>query len=235
MGEVKELREVEVSSVLRHFREFPDPRKARGIRHKLVDIICISLLAVICRANTFAEIEQYGKAKEEWLKQFLALPFGIPRVDTFERVFAVMNPKAWAQWFYGWVGELVVPELPEGEQEVLAIDGKTSPRSHTGGLGALHTVSVWSSQYELVIAQEQVDQKSNEIKAIPELLLSINAAGAIVTTDAMGCQKNIAWLIRDQFAHYILALKDNHPKLFADSQWLFAHADSCKWVNIPHS
>jgi predicted transposase YbfD/YdcC len=235
MNEVKEGKWVEVSSVLRHFGEFPEPRKARGIRHKLIDIICISVLAVICRANTFAEIEQYGKAKEEWLKQFLELPFGIPSVDTFERVFALMNPKAWAQWFYGWLGELVLPELAEGEEEVLAIDGKTSRRSHGNGLGALHTVSVWSSQYEVVIAQEQVDEKSNEIKVIPDLLMSINAAGAIVTTDAMGTQKNIAWLIRDQYAHYVLALKDNHPKLFADTLWLFTHADSLHWENVPHS
>lgn len=229
------MNEIEISSVLRHLVDFPDPRSARGIRHKLVEIICISVLAVICRANTFAEIEQYGKAKEVWLRRFLELPFGIPSVDTFERVFAVLNPRVWDGWFWGWRESLSLPELPEGEEEVLAIDGKTSRRSHWVGLGALHTVSVWSSQYGLVIAQEQVDEKSNEITAIPELLGSINAAGSVVTTDAMGCQKNIAWLIRDQQAHYLLALKDNHPKLFEDTQWLFTHADSCNWHHIPHS
>jgi predicted transposase YbfD/YdcC len=167
------------------------------------------------------EIEQYGQAKEAWLRQFLELPYGIPSVDTFERVFAVMKPQAWQSWFGGWTEGLSLPPLAEGETDVLAFDGKTSRRSHGSGFSALHTVSVWSSQYELVIAQEQVDEKSNEITAIPKLLESINAAGAVVTTDAMGCQKNIAWLIRDQ--------------LFEDTQWLFKHADSCGWHDIPHS
>ena len=229
------MREIEVSSVLRHFAEFPDPRSPRGVRHKLVDILCISVLAVICRANTYAEVWQYAQAKETWLRQFLELPHGIPSVDTFERVFAMMKPQVWERWFVEWLQSLSLPPLAPGEAEVLAIDGKTSRRSYGKESGPLHTVSVWSSQYELVIAQEAVQEKSNEISAIPQLLESINAAGAIVTTDAMGCQKEIAWLIRDQQADYLLALKDNHPRLLADTRWLFAHADGCGWKDIPHS
>jgi len=229
------MREIEVSSVLRHFVEFPDPRSPRGVRHKLVDILCISVLAVICRANTYAEVGQYAQAKETWLRQFLELPHGIPSVDTFERVFTMMKPQVWERWFVEWLRSLSLPPLAPGEAEVLAIDGKTSRRSYGKESGPLHTVSVWSGQYELVIAQEAVQEKSNEISAIPRLLESINAAGAIVTTDAMGCQKDIAGCIRDQHAHYVLALKDNHPQLFADTQWLFQHADDCGWNNIPHS
>jgi len=156
-------------------------------------------------------------------------------VDTFERVFAMMKPQVWERWFVEWLQSLSLPPLAPGEAEVLAIDGKTSRRSYGKESGPLHTVSVWSSQYELVIAQEAVQEKSNEISAIPQLLESINAAGAIVTTDAMGCQKEIAWLIRDQQADYLLALKDNHPRLLADTRWLFAHADGCGWKDIPHS
>jgi predicted transposase YbfD/YdcC len=229
------VKKLEVSGLLAHFADFPDPRDPRGIRHKLCDIICISILAVICGANTYSQIHQYALAQEDWLESFLELPSGIPSQDTFERIFAALHPKAWQSKFLAWTQTLTLPELPEDEDEVLAVDGKTARRSHHNGLGALHTVSVWSSQFEIVLAQEQVDKKTNEITVIPDLLEVISPAGAVVTTDAMGCQKNIAWTVREYHAHYLLALKDNHPKLFADSQWLFAHADEIGWDKVEHS
>lgn len=229
------MSELEASTILKHFADFPEPRDPRGIRHKLIDILCISILAVICRANTFTEIHQYGESNEEWLSSFLELPFGIPSQDTFERVFAILNPAAWQMYFYKWTQSLVVPELVEGEDEVLAIDGKTAKRSHSAAQAALHTVTLWSSQYDLVLGQEHVAEKSNEITAIPVLLQTINPAGAVVTIDAMGCQKDIAWLIRDQHAHYVLALKDNHPKLYEDVKWLFAHGDALSWKDLEYS
>lgn len=229
------MSELEASAILKHFADFPEPRDPRGIRHKLIDILCISILAVICRANTFTEIHQYGESNEDWLAGFLELPFGIPSQDTIERVFALLNPAAWQMYFYKWTQSLVVPELADGEDEVLAIDGKTARRSHSAAQTALHTVTVWSSQYDMVLGQEQVAEKSNEITAIPVLLQTINPAGAVVTIDAMGTQKDIAWLIREQQAHYLLALKDNHPKLYEDVQWLFGHADGLAWKNVDYS
>jgi predicted transposase YbfD/YdcC len=229
------MSELEASAILKHFADFPEPRDPRGVRHKLLDILCISILAVMCRANTFTEIHQYGESNETWLSGFLELPFGIPSQDTFERVFALLNPAAWQMYFYKWTQSLVVPELTEGEDEVLAIDGKTARRSYSASQAALHTVTVWSSQYDMVLGQEHVAEKSNEITAIPILLQTTNPAGAVVTIDAMGTQKDIAWLIREQHAHYVLALKDNHPKLYEDVKWLFAHGDSLGWKDLDYS
>lgn len=229
------MRELAASAILKHFADFPEPRDPKGIRHKLIDILSISILAVIGRANTFTEIHQYAESNEQWLSGFLELPFGIPSQDTFERVFAILNPAAWQQYFYQWTHSLVVPELAEGEDEVLAIDGKSARRSHSAAQAALHTVTVWSSQDDLVLGQTQVAEKSNEITAIPVLLETINPAGTVVTIDAIGTQKDIAWLIREQHAHYVLALKDNHPKLYEDVKWLFKHGDSLGWQDLDHS
>jgi predicted transposase YbfD/YdcC len=221
--------------LLKHFTDLPDPRAPRGIRHRLDDIVCISIIAVICNADTYSAIHQYALANETWLKSFLALPSGIPSQDTFERVFALLNPSVWQTRVLDWTRELALPDLPEGEDEVLAVDGKTARRSHQGGLGALHTVSVWSSQFEIVLAQEEVDDKTNEITVIPDLLEMVNPAAAVVTIDAMGTQKQIAWTVREYEAHYLLALKNNHPKLAADTRWLFDDADQSGWDTVPHS
>lgn len=221
--------------LLKHFTTIPDPRQPRGIRHNLADIICIAVLAVICNANTYPEIHHYADTKQNWLKTFLDLPNGIPSIDTFERVFRILNPSVWQSRFLEWTQELVLPELPTGEDEILAIDGKTARRSRNADQHGLHTVSVWSSQYEITLAQTSVPEKTNEITVIPELLEIVQPAGAVVTIDAMGTQKAIAWTIREHHAHYVLSLKDNHPKLFADTTWLFNHADSLNWTEIEHS
>ncbi len=222
-------------SLLSVFSELPDPRDPRGVRHLLVDVVTLSILAVLCGANTFPAVHQYALAQEPWLRSFLHQTHGIPSQDTLERIFAVLAPHAWQSRFLAWTRELALPDLPEGEDEVLAIDGKTARRSHSSGLGALPTVSVWSSSYQLVLAQAPVDLKTNEITVIPELVETVTVAGAVVTTDALGTQKDIARKIREHHGDYVLALKDNHPTLAQDVQWLFSHADTSGWARVEHS
>lgn len=228
------MTEVEVADVLRHFADLPDPRKARGVRHELGDIVAMSILAVICGANTYSQIHQYALANEDWLKTFLKLPSGIPSQDTFGRIFALLEPRAWQACFLAWTKTVLLCELKDGEDEVLAVDGKTSKGSAQRGLAALHTVSVWSSQFEVVLAQQQVPEKTNEITVIPDLLEVVNPAGAVITADAMGCQKQIAWTAREHHAHYLLALKDNHRILLNDVQSSFDYAEKVAW-DLPHS
>lgn len=227
--------EIHPPGLLEHLADLPDPRSPRGVRHKLTDIVCVSLLAVICGANTFADIHQYALAHRPWLETFLELPSGVPSQDTFERLFAALNPAAWQGRFLAWTRSLCLPELGPGEDEVLAVDGKTARGSRVQGTRPLHTVSVWSSQYEIVLARAAVDNKENEIVVLPELLETVGVAGAVVTTDAMGCQKSVAWAVREHHGHYLLALKDNHPKLAEDVRWLFEHAEGIGWDKVEHS
>jgi predicted transposase YbfD/YdcC len=228
------MTEVEVPDLLKHFAGLPDPRKPRGVRHELGDIVVISILAVICGANTYSQIRQYALAQQDWLKTFLKLPSGIPSQDTFERIFALLEPRAWQARFLAWTRTLLLPELKDTEDEVLAVDGKTAKGSAQREMAALHTVSVWSSQFEVVLAQQQVAEKTNEITVMPDLLEVVNPAGAVITADAMGCQKQIAWTAREHHAHYLLALKDNHPTLLEDVQSAFDYAQKVAW-DLPHS
>jgi len=226
---------IEIPGLLKHFTDLPDPRKPRGIRHELADIVVISILAVICGANSYSQIHQYALAQQDWLKTFLKLPSGIPSQDTFERIFALLNPTAWQARFLAWTRTLVLPDLPKDEEdEVLAMDGKTSRGSAQRGLTALHTVSVWSSQFEVVLAQQQVPDHTNEITVMPDLLEVVHPAGAVITADAMGCQKQIAWTAREHHANYLLALKDNHPILLEDVLSAFDYAEKVAW-DLPHS
>jgi len=229
------MQEIEGKVLLTVFRDIPDPRSARGIRHKLEDIVVISVLAFICDANDYVDIREWGVANEEWLRTFLSLKHGIPSVDTFERVFCILKPEVWQSRFRQWTRETVLAENDNKHDEVIAVDGKTARGSHTEGLNALHTVSLWSSYGGIVLAQEDVPDKTNEITVIPDLLSVVNPAGAVVTSDAMGTQKDIAWTIREFDADYLLALKDNHPTLFEDVQWLFEQGDQDNWHNTAHS
>jgi predicted transposase YbfD/YdcC len=167
----------------------------------------IAILAMLCGAETFVDFEDFGKAKESWLREFLELPGGIPSHDTFGRVFALMDQKAFAGSFREWTEGL----RQKISGEIVAIDGKTSRRSHDKGRGksAIHMVSAWGRENGLVLGQLKVNEKSNEITAIPELLRSLELAGCIVTIDAMGTQKQIAREVRDADADYVLALKGN--------------------------
>lgn len=224
------------AQLLKHFTDIPDPRDARGTLHKLRDIIVISILGVLSGANDFVDIAEYAKAKQSWLVTFLELPNGTPSHDTFNRVFALLNPIHWQARFLEWVRELEIPppELDQDDQEVLGLDGKTARRSRNADQHGLHTISVWALEAGLVLAQTQVPDKENEITALPNLIETTSVAGSVITMDAMGTQKSIAWTIREHHADYVLALKDNHPKLASDVNWLFDHADSLKWTDVPH-
>jgi predicted transposase YbfD/YdcC len=210
----------ERESILDYFAELPDPRReGQNKRHKLINIITISTLATICGAEHFTEMEVYAEANEEFLKTILELPNGIPSHDTFGYVYARIDPNEFGKCFASWIES--IREATEGE--VVAIDGKTLRRSHqrSKGKGPLHLVSAWATFNRLTLAQVKVDEKSNEIKAVPELLELLYLKGCIVTIDAMGTQKEIAAGIREKEADYVLALKDNQPILRAEVEGVF--------------
>ena len=207
------------ASIGQHFADLEDPRVERTKRHKLLDILVIAICAVICGADDWVAIQEFGEAKLDWFKEFLDLPNGIPSHDTFGRVFARLDPDQFHSCFMNWI--MAASELTKGQ--VIAIDGKTLRRSHdkTLGKGAIVMVSAWATANHLVLGQVKVDDKSNEITAVPELLRALDISGCIITTDAMGCQKEIASLAVEGKGDYVLALKDNHPLLSEDVQLLF--------------
>ncbi len=202
---------------IRHcFADVPDPRREHLRRHNLWDLIALTICAVVAGADTWVEVQQYGERKADWLRQYLELPNGIPSHDTLGRVFARLDPQAFQQGFLTWVNALV--EATAGR--LIPIDGKTLRRSYdtAGGKGALHLVSAWAAANHLVLGQVAVDQKSNEITAIPTLLELLDLHGALITIDAMGCQKAIAAQVVAGGGDYVLALKDNHELLHAAVQ-----------------
>jgi predicted transposase YbfD/YdcC len=205
--------------LLDHFASLSDPRSANA-RHRLFDIFVIALCAVISGAEGWEDMEEYGHAQAEWFKQFLALPHGIPSHDTFRRVLSRLKPDELTQCFLRWTDAL--RESIPGD--IVSIDGKTLRRSfdRAAAKGAIHMVSAWANANRLVLGQLKVDDKSNEITAIPKLLGLLELQGAVVTIDAMGCQKEIAQTITDGGADYVLALKDNHPTLHGETQLFFA-------------
>jgi predicted transposase YbfD/YdcC len=207
-----------------------DPRADRGQDHLLLDMIAIALCAVICGADGWVAVETFGRAKAAWLRTFLALPGGIPSHDTFGRVFARLEPAEFRRCFLSWVGAMV----PDTVGQVVALDGKTLRRSHdrANGKAALHLVSAWASGSGLVLGQLAVDDKSNEIVAIPALLALLDVRGSTVTIDAMGCQTAIARQIVAQGADYALALKDNHPTLHAEVAEEFAAARANGFADV---
>jgi predicted transposase YbfD/YdcC len=206
-------------SITTYFGRLEDPRSDHTKRHKLIDIITIAICGVICGADSWVDLELFGKSKEGWLKGFLELPNGIPSHDTFGRVFARLDAQQFRDRFLEWVQ--AVSAVTRGQ--VIAIDGKTVRRSHDKSLGksAIHMVSAWASENRLVLGQTKVAEKSNEITAIPELLALLDVAGCIVTIDAMGCQKEIARLIIEESGDYVLALKGNQGQLYREVQELF--------------
>lgn len=201
-------------TLVEHFSNVTDPRIDRTKRHKLIDILVISICATICGADGWEEFELFGQAKLDWFKSFLELPGGIPSDDTFRRVIGRIDPRQFQQCFLDWVGS--VYELTQGQ--IVAIDGKQSRRSfdRPRGKTAINMVSAWASENQMVLGQVKVDEKSNEITAIPELLEMLEIAGCIVTIDAMGCQTDIAAKIVEKEADYVLSVKGNQGNLHED-------------------
>ncbi|BAY97902.1 transposase [Tolypothrix tenuis PCC 7101] len=221
-------------SLVEHFSDIKDPRVERTKKHQLTDILVIAILAVIAGAQGWEDIENYGISKQQWLEEFLVLPNGIPSDDTFRRVFEFINPEALNRCFLSWVETLVT----KMGGEIIPIDGKTIRGSYdrNQGKSALHVISAWSSEQHLVLAQMKVEDKSNEITAIPALLELIDITGAIITIDAMGTQTEIAKKIIDKKADYILALKANHPTLCSQvSEWFeTALADNFQGIDVSY-
>jgi len=222
---------------LSYFESLEDPRtQDRNLRHKLEDIFAISILGTICGADNWVEIIQFAESRESWLREFLELPHGIPSHDTLGRVFALIDSAKFEECFTQWAHSL--PELLAGgmQKEIIAIDGKTSRRSHNRrkGQNQLHLVSAWACEQGLVLGQVSTAEKSNEIEAIPRLLNMIAVENSIVTIDAMGCQKAIAAQIIKQKAAYILTLKDNHPSLAWLVEYAIKTAESKTFEGTPY-
>lgn len=230
-------------SILQHFGEMQDPRTGNAKAHIFLEILIIAILAVICGADGWSDVELFGKNKKGWLKTFLKLPKGIPSHDTFGRVFAKIKPEEFQKRFIEWVQ--AIEKLTVGQ--VIAVDGKKLRRSHDleAGQEAIYMVSAWATQNQLILGQTKVADKSNEITAIPELLRLLDITGCIVTIDALGTQTEIAETIMAGGADYLLAVKENQGHLYEDIHCLFevdvahgleqAHHSYAQTVNKGHA
>jgi len=215
-------------SLQRFFEDMDDPRVVERCTYQLTEVVIIAICAVLCGAETWTEVEEFGASKREWLGKFLKLEQGIPSHDTFRRVFGILPAEAFEKRFREWVEQTFRVE----SGQVIAIDGKTI---RGAGLRALHLVSAWAHRGGIVLGQRKVDEKSNEITAIPQLLDDLYLAGSIVTLDAMGSQTKIAQKIIDKKADDVLALKGNQGQLHEDVREWFAWAADCQFQDMPHT
>jgi predicted transposase YbfD/YdcC len=217
-------------SLVENFSDIKDKRVERTKKHQLTDILVIAILAIIAGAKGWEDIENYGISKQKWLEEFLALPNGIPSDDTFRRVFEFIDPEALHRCFVRWVETLVT----QMNGEIVPIDGKTLRSSYdrNQGKSALHVISAWASEQRLVLAQLKVEDKSNEITAIPSLLELLDLTGCIVTIDAIGTQTDIAQKIIHKKADYVLTLKANHPTLYCQVKAWFEQAKAQQFAGI---
>ena len=215
-------------TIATHFGDLADDRRDQGKRHQFLDVITIAICAIVAGAEGWTDMELFGQAKEAWFRAFLDLPHGIPSDDTFRRVFEALNPEQFQASFISWVRTIHV--LTAGE--VVAVDGKTVRGTYQKGRQkrAIHMVSAWATNNKLVLGQVKVNDKSNEITAIPELLNLLAISGCIVTIDAMGCQTEIAEQIVAQEADYLLAVKQNQGHLYEDIAWLFKFATAANYA-----
>ena len=219
-------------SIRRCFADLHDPRREHNRFHSLWDIIALTICAVVAGADSWVDVAEYGHDKEGFLSTFLELPNGLPSHDTIGRVFALLDPAAFQRCFLSWVQALV--EATEGR--LIAVDGKTLRHSFDAQAGkpALHLVSAWATANRLLLGQQAVDQKSNEITAIPQLLGILDLTGAVVTIDAMGCQKEIATQIEVAGGDYVLALKENQETLYQDVEALFLEGLENEFAGLVH-
>lgn len=217
-------------SLIACFSVLPDPRVDRTRRHRLIDVIVIGFCTILAGGEGFTDMEEFGKAKEAWFRTFLELPNGIPRHDTFNRVFQALDPQAFFACFMRWTETL----RNAISREIVAVDGKALRRALDMGAGQAmpYMVSAWATDNGLALGQVKVDEKSNEIKAIPVLLRSLELAGCIVTIDAMGCQKKIAREIVDADADYALALKGNQETVHDEVKSYLDDAIT-RWAKAP--
>ena len=220
------------NNIIDYFDSLNDPRMDRTKLHKLIDIVVITICAVICGADTWEAIELVGKEKHDWFKKYLELPNGIPSSDTFRRVFILINPLQFKNCFLNWIK--AIRNVTKGD--IIPIDGKTLRRSFdkSSNKACIHMVSAWSSKNNMVLGQIKVNEKSNEITAIPELLKLLEINGCIITIDAMGCQKDIAEDIIDNKADYILALKGNQITFFDEVKSYFDHCFDINFKDIAY-
>jgi len=224
-----------LEAIEEHFSKVSDPRMDRTKEHKLIDLIAIAICAVICGAEGWTDIENFGNSKLLWLKTFLELPNGIPSHDTFGRVFSRIDAQEFQLAFYEWVW--AVNDIIQGQ--IINIDGKQLRGSKDKVLGkrAIYMVSAWAEENELVLGQRKVDEKSNEITAIPELLKLLALSGCIVTIDAIGTQTNIAKTIVEAEADYVLSVKENQGHLYEDIAVLFGvdQAQNFKYASLEYA
>lgn len=207
------------------FKSIEDHRRHNKL-HKLIDVIIIAICGVVAGADTYEQIENFGKKRKKWLSRFLELPHGIPSHDTFGRIFERMDPGEFQNSFKRWI-EYVSEQTKD---QVVAIDGKTLRRSHnkSDDKKAIHMVSAWASSNQVVLGQLKTDEKSNEITAIPQLLRLLDISGCIITIDAMGTQKKVAKTIIDKGGDYVLAVKENHKALYDDTALFFKQMEQMK-------
>lgn len=221
-----------ISVIQKSFNDVEDPRSSKNAQHLLIEIIIITICAVICGAEGWESIETFAKARETWLRQFLILPYGLPQHDTYRRVFARIDPKQLQKSFRQFVQSV----FKITDKQVIAIDGKSLRRSYESSKdkhkGMLHMVSAWAAENEVVLGQVKTREKSNEITAIPELLDLLVIKGCIVTIDAMGCQKKIAEKIIQLEGDYVLAVKENQGKLYQAMEKTFTAAEAQQFENM---
>lgn len=221
------------SHIEAHFGKITDPRIGNAKRHQLIEIIIITICAVICGAESWNDIELYGKTKKRWLKGFLELANGIPSHDTFGRVFRLLDPDEFGRSFMEWVQ--AINEITQGQ--VIAIDGKLLRGSADAvkGKPAINLVSAWATANQLVLGQVKVDEHSNEITAIPRLLSLLELSGCLITIDAIGTQHEIAAQIVEQGGDYLMSVKENQGRLYADLEYLFQWERAEEFRNSPCS
>jgi predicted transposase YbfD/YdcC len=214
---------VDVGSIACYFESLSDPRHPRNRKHLLLDIAVIAVAAILCGCDGPTAIHRWATHSAAWLAQYLALPNGIPSRDCIRRVLIALKPEAFQRCFAAWITDVLVTQQSSG-QRLVAIDGKTCRNAHDAknNLGALHIVSAWASEEGVALGQVATDAKSNEITAIPQLLEQIDLPGTLITIDAMGCQKDIVEQIVEGQGDFVIAVKDNQPKLKAAIDTFFA-------------